>query len=76
MYRQFMENTFRPTGMPWKGISPYSFSSEIAAWEHAVLVLIAHSPEDELVEEMQATYMLERARRTTTIKAWVTLGES
>jgi kynurenine formamidase len=61
-YRELTENAF-PKRDEWERASPSSsHRSESAIWEDAKVVIISHSKEDELVEDEQASYMLEHAR--------------
>ena len=63
-YKAFMENAF-PDKSLWEQASPYrSRLPGLANWEHAKAVIISHSFQDELVEEAQASFMLERTRMT------------
>jgi len=59
-----MGNAF-PDKALWEEATPYQSSlAGRAAWEHLKTIIIAHSPEDKLVEMGQATSMLECARKT------------
>ncbi len=61
-YRMLIENAF-PNKSLWEEASPNkSRLPETAKWQDARLIIISHSGDDELVEEAQASYMLERAR--------------
>lgn len=63
-YKEFMEGAF-PDRATWTRASPYS--SDLpgqALWESGKVIIISHSKSDELVEEGQATCMLERVRKT------------
>jgi kynurenine formamidase len=61
-YRELIENAF-PDKRLWERASPYKNRlPNYAAWEQAKAIIISHSKEDELVEEAQSSYMLERAR--------------
>jgi hypothetical protein len=61
-YRALIENAF-PDKSLWEEASPNkSRLSETGKWQDARVVVISHSDDDELVEEAQASYMLERAR--------------
>jgi kynurenine formamidase len=61
-YKEIMENAF-PERTIWQEASPYSSDPKnVTLWESAGAIAVSHSPEDELVEEAQAAFMLERAR--------------
>jgi len=62
-YKAFMENAF-PNRSLWERASPYKNRLPgLSTWEHARVVIISHSNEDELVEKAQASFMLERIQR-------------
>ena len=62
-YREFIEMAF-PDNSLWDQASPSkSHLSATAKWQNARVIIIAHSPEDGLVEDGQAAEMLERAQR-------------
>lgn len=61
-YRELMENAF-PDKRLWERASPYKNRlPNYAAWEQAKAIIISHSSQDELVEQAQSSYILERAR--------------
>jgi kynurenine formamidase len=61
-YQEFMESAF-PARALWEKAAPYTNrESGSAVWEHVKAVIIAHSEDDELVEEEQTSFMLQRAR--------------
>lgn len=63
-YREIMENAF-PDRSLWEQASPYANRiAGPAAWESARAIIISHSDDDELVEKAQASFMLDRTRRT------------
>lgn len=67
-YKELIENAF-PDIASWDKASPYTNRlPDHAIWEHAKVVIVAHSDNDELVEKGQATSMLERARTTPHVK--------
>jgi hypothetical protein len=64
VYQEFMENAF-PDQALWEKAAPYTNREPgLAIWETVKAVIIAHSKDDELIEEKQATFMLERAHMT------------
>lgn len=61
-YLEFMESAF-PDRALWEKAAPYTNrESGSAVWEHVKAVIIAHSEDDELIEEEQTSFMLQRAR--------------
>lgn len=67
-YREFMENAFPEKGL-WERASPYeNCLPKSAVWEQAKAIIISHSDQDELVEEAQSSYMMERARTSSPCK--------
>lgn len=61
-YKEIMYNAF-PERKFWDEASPYSSSrNKETLWEHAEVIVISRSKDDELVEKDQASFMLERAR--------------
>lgn len=70
-YQQFMDSAF-PNRALWEKAAPYTNREPgLATWETAKAIIIAHSKDDELVEEKQATFMLERAHMTPHTKGKV-----
>ncbi|KAF8865475.1 alpha/beta-hydrolase [Acephala macrosclerotiorum] len=61
-YKEIMDNAF-PEREIWDEASPHSSDrNKETLWEHAPIVVISRSVDDELVEKAQASLMLERAR--------------
>lgn len=66
-YKEIVENAF-PDRTTWEEASPYSNqSSKRTLWAHAETIVISKSKDDELVEDGQASYMLERARSVASV---------
>ncbi|KUJ07926.1 alpha/beta-hydrolase [Mollisia scopiformis] len=62
VYKEIMDNAF-PDQTLWREASPYSSRpGKETLWEHAEVIVISRSEDDELVEKEQASLMLERAR--------------
>jgi len=61
-YVEFITSAFGTKESFWKEASPASSSSKTAAWQEAIVVIISHSPEDELVDQNQADLMLGRIK--------------
>lgn len=68
VYREIIENAF-PDELQWDSASPCTKQSTGSAlWEHVKAIIISHSDQDELVEEKQASLMLEHARLSPTLR--------
>ena len=61
IYREFMEAAF-PNKAQWENAAPATNHEPDPIWEQVKAIIISHSQEDELVEEKQASHMLERCR--------------
>lgn len=62
VYREFIANAFEDDTILWKRASPTS-KWKPALWEAASALIIAHSDDDELVDQKQADLMLECVRQ-------------
>lgn len=62
-YLNFITAAFGSSEAVWKDASPASSTTKTAAWQEATLVVISHSPEDELVDQIQADLMEQRIKR-------------
>lgn len=63
LYRLFIEGAFPPKLVDWKDASPYSAHFPGTVWERVDTLILSTSDEDELVENDQTTYMMERVER-------------
>lgn len=60
VYKQFMENAF-PESSLWHQMCPATgFAGHDTLWEHAKVIVLSNSEEDQLVEKEQDSYMLKR----------------
>ncbi|RFU35940.1 hypothetical protein B7463_g392, partial [Scytalidium lignicola] len=63
LYRLMMEAAFPPKLVNWEEVSPYSSHSPGALWERVDTLILSVSEEDEMVENEQTSYMMERAKK-------------
>lgn len=61
-YRDFVTRAFGFSESLWTEASPALSNTKTAAWQQATVVVISHSPEDELVDQIQADLMLQRVK--------------
>lgn len=63
VYRDFITRAFGDDESEWREISPASATTREAAWQRAKVVVVSHSPDDELVDQVQADLMVEGVKR-------------
>lgn len=61
-YLDFITSAFGSSESVWAEASPASSSTKTAAWQQATVVVISQSPEDQLVDQIQADLMLQKVK--------------
>jgi hypothetical protein len=77
-YREFIEGAFGPDELVWDGVSPAQMAGSRGVeggWKSGRLAVLAHSKEDELVDETQINGMEQTLRAWEKIEAQIPVQE-